>query len=138
MFSLEDISKFIAMFDDNCFEISQMHDTLDVIFSIVKFQGRDGVVFLLNHLSDVPEQGKEFGLWYGLLDLMRDDVVFSYLKEVITLVDPSVRELVRQIIDGEVPGVEGLLEYFEENKEHHKGNDLERIHELREIISHTA
>ena len=129
-FSLEDISKFIDMLDDNCYQPSFMDDTLKVIRSIIRFQGKDGVIFLLTHLSDVPEQGKEYGLRDSLRYLIVDDVTFSYLKEAITLVDSSVQDFVRQIIDGEVSGLQCLLKYAE-------GTELERIHELKKIISHT-
>lgn len=128
IFSLEDISKFIDMLDDNCYQPSFMDDTLKVIRSIIRYQGKDGVVFLLTHLSDVPEQGKEYGLCDSLRYLIVDDVTFSYLKEAIILVDSSVQEFVRQIIDGEVPGLQCLLKYA-------KGTELERIHELKKIIS---
>lgn len=130
MFSLTDISKFIEMLDDNCYEPTFMDDTLKVIRSIIRFQGKDGVIFLLTHLSDVPERGKEYGLCDSLRCLIVDDVTFSYLKEAITLVDSSVQEFVRQIIDGEVSGLQCLLKYA-------KGTELERINELKKIISHT-
>ena len=129
IFSLEDISKFIDMLDDNCYQPSFMDDTLKVIRSIIRFQGKDGVIFLLTHLSDVPEQGKEYGLCDSLRYLIVDDVTFSYLKEAVTLVDSSVQEFVRQIIDGEVSGLKCLLKYA-------GGTELARIHELKKIISH--
>ena len=129
IFSLEDISKFIDMLDDNCYQPSFMDDTLKVIRSIIRFQGKDRVMFLWRHLSDVPEQGKEYGLCDSLRYLIVDDVTFSYLKEAVTLVDSSVQEFVRQIIDGEVSGLKCLLKYA-------GGTELERIHELKKIISH--
>ncbi len=45
------------------------------------------------------------------------------------LADSSVQEFVRQIIDGEVAGLPGLLKYAE-------GAELERIQELKIVISH--
>ncbi len=128
MFSLTDISKFIEMLDDNCYQPSFMDDTLKVIRSIIRSQGKEGAVFLLNHLSDVPECGKEYGLCDSIRYLIVDDVAFPYLKEAVTAVDSSVLELVRQIIKGEMEGVPPLTRYAD-------GIVLERIHELEMIIS---
>ncbi|MCM1467321.1 MAG: hypothetical protein NC086_04170, partial [Alistipes sp.] len=105
MFSLEDISKFLEMLNDDCDEPSFMDDTLKVIRSIIRYQGRDGAVFLLNHLSDVPECGREYGLYRSLGYLIVDDTAFPYLKEAVSFVTPSVLEFLLKIINGEIAGV---------------------------------
>lgn len=129
MFSLADISKFIDMLDDDCYQPSFMDDTLKVIRSIIRHQGKDGAVYLLLHLSDVPERGKEYGLSDSLRYLIVDDVTFPFLKEALMLVEPSVQEFVRQIINGEIAGLPSLLKRAKEEY-------LERIQELEKIISH--
>ncbi len=129
MFALADISKFMEMLDDDCYQPSFMDDTLKVIRSIIRYRGKDGAVFLLTHLPNVPEHGRQYGLCDSLRYLIADDVTFLYLKEAIMLVDSSVQEFVRQIIDGEVAGLPGLLKYAE-------GTELERIQELKIVISH--
>lgn len=128
MFSLTDISKFIEMLDDDCYQPSFMDDTLKVIRSIIRFQGKDGAAFLLNHLSDVPECGKEYGLFGSIRCLIVDDITFPYLKEAITSVHSSVQKLVLQIINGKIKGVPCLTKYAD-------GIVLERIRELEMIIS---
>lgn len=130
MFSIADISKFIEMLDDNCYQPSFMDDTLKVIRSIIRFRGVDGAVFLLLHLNDVPERGKEYGLYRSLRYLIVDDVTYPFLKEAVMLVDSPARELVRQIINGEIAGLPRFTAYAE-------GTELERIHELETIISHS-
>jgi len=129
-FALADISKFLEMLDDDCYQPSFMDDTLKVIRSIIRYQGKDGAVFLLTHLCEVPERGREYGLCDSLRYLIVDDVTFPYLKEALLLVDASVQEFVCQIINGEVAGLPGLFKYA-------KGTELERIQELKRIISHT-
>lgn len=77
------------MLDDDCYQPSFMDDTLKVIRSIVRSYGEDGVIFLLNHLSDIPECGKEYGLCNCLRYLIEDDRVFPCLKKAVTTVDFS-------------------------------------------------
>lgn len=128
MFSLADISKFIDMLDDDCYQPSFMDDALKVIRSIIRYQGKDGAIYFLLHLSDVPEQGKEYGLCDSLRYLIVDDVAFPFLKEALMSVEPSVQELVRQIIYGEIAGLPSLLKRAQ-------GEVLDRIQELEKIIS---
>lgn len=128
MFSLTDISKFFKMLDDSCYQPSFMEDTLKVIRSIVRFQGKDGAVFLLLHLSDVPEQGKEYGLCDCLRYLIVDDVTFPYLKEAVMAVDSPVQELVCRILNGKITGVPRLSTCAQ-------GTELERILELEGLFS---
>ncbi len=130
MFSLTDISRFMEMLDDNCYQPSFMDDTLKVIRSIIRHYGKDGAAFLLTHLSDVPERGKEYGLCYSLRYLIVDDVTYPYLREAVMLVGPSVQKFVCQIINGEVVGLLSLLKYA-------NGVELERVQELKMILSHT-
>ncbi len=128
MFSVTDISKFLDMLDDNCEEPSFMDDTLKVIRSIIRYQGKAGAVFLLNHLFDVPEHGKEYGLFDSLRYLIVDDAAYPYLKEALIEVDSSVQSLVHQIINGKVKGLPCLLKYTE-------GKELERVQELDRVVS---
>ncbi|MBD5135479.1 MAG: hypothetical protein HDT39_05875 [Lachnospiraceae bacterium] len=130
MFSLDDISKFLEMLDDNCYQPSFMNDTLKVIRSIIRYHGREGAVFFLTHLSDIPEHGQEYGLCYSFRYLIVDDVAFPYLKEAVMFVNPSIQEFILKIINGEIAGLPALSKYA-------KGLELERIHELKMIISHT-
>ena len=53
MFSVSDISKFLEMLDDDCYQPSFMDDTLKVIRSIIRFYGKDGAEYLLTHLSEI-------------------------------------------------------------------------------------
>ena len=124
IFSLTDILKFIEMLDDTCYEPSFMDDTLKVIRSIIRFHGKEGTTFFLNHLSDIPERGKQYGLFLGLRYLIVDDTVFRNLRESIKTVDSSVQTLVLQIINGKVEGVPGLKQHSADEIE------LKRIKEL--------
>lgn len=99
VFSVTDISKFIEMLDDDCYQPSFMDDTLKVIRSIIRYHGKDGAVYLLNHLSDVPQRGKEYGLYDSLQYLIVDDTAYPYLKEAVMAVEPSVQQQVSQSID---------------------------------------
>lgn len=128
MFSVTDISKFIDMLDDDCYQPSFMDDTLKVIRSIIRFHGKDGAIYLLSHLSDVPERGQEYGLCDSLCYLIADDITFPYLKEAIPLTDASVRDLLTRILHGEIAGVTSPLKYA-------AGVERERICESETIIS---
>jgi len=130
MFSLGDISKFLEMLDDDCYQPSFMDDTLKVIRSIIRHQGRDGAIYFLTHLSDVPERGRQYGLCDGLCYLIVDDMAFPYLKEAVVSVDSSVREFVLKIMKGQIAGLPGILKYAD-------GPESERIRELEMIISRT-
>ncbi len=127
MFSVTDISKFLAMLDDNCYEPSFMDDTLKVIRSIIRHYKTDGAVFLLTHLSDVPERGKQYGLCDSLRYLIVNDDTFPFLKAAVTQIDGSARELLREMINGEISGVTRLSEYAQ-------GTELERIRELETLV----
>lgn len=127
MFSLKDISKFLEMLDDDCYQPSFMDDTIKVIRSIIRFFGKGGAVFFLTHLSDVPERGKQYGFCDSLGYLIADDVVFPCLGEAILEVDPATREQIRKIINGEIEGVPSLKKYAE-------GRELERIRELESLV----
>lgn len=127
MFSLGDITKFLEMLDDDCYQPSFMDDTVKVIRSIIRYHGREGAEFFLTHLSDVPERGKEYGFWYSLRALIVDDVAFPYLREAVLALDPATREKVRNIISGKTEGVPSLKKYAE-------GKVLERICELESLV----
>lgn len=126
MFSISDISKFMEMLDDDCYQPSFMDDTLKVIRSIVRFYEKDGAIYFLSHLSDIPEQGKEYGLCDGLWYLIVDDITFSYLKEAIAVVDSSIRNLLFQILHGEISGA-SLWEFAEDIEQ-------ERLCELEALL----
>lgn len=128
MFSITDISKFLEMLDDACEEPSFMGDTLKVIRSIIRFYGKEAAVYLLTHLSDVPQRGKEYGLYYSLSYLITDDAAFPYLKEAAMSVDPSTQNFLHRIIKGEMNGVPKLSACAE-------GSALDRIHELETITA---
>lgn len=122
VFSLTDISKFLEMLDDDCYQPSFMDDTLKVIRSIIRFQGKAGAVYFLKHLPDVPQHGKKYGLHYSIHYLVADDSAFQYLKEAVSEVEPSVQALVIQ-------SIKDLKSYTDET-------GLGRIRELEQIISH--
>lgn len=128
MFSLDDISKFISMLDDDCYQPSFMDDTLKVIRSIIRFYGKDGAAFFLAHLADVPEQGKQYGLCDSLRYLITNDITYPYLKEAVMSADSYVQHLLCQIFNGEIVGVYRPSKYA-------AGTELDRIHELEAIIS---
>lgn len=126
MFSVSDISTFLEMLDDECYQPSFMDDTLKVIRSIVRFYGKDGAGYLLAHLTDVPQRGKEYGLCDSLRYLLADDTAFLCLKEAVSLADTRTRELLLQIIRGEIPGLRGLLSCTQD-VEREKVCELEKI-----------
>lgn len=127
-FSIQDISKFLEMLDDTCYQPSFMDDTLKVIRAIVRFYGTDGAEYLLTHLCDVPDRGREYGLNDSLRYLIADDVAFPYLKEAAARSAAPVQEFLLRLIRGEVPGVPGLLAYA-------GGAARERIHALEALLS---
>lgn len=129
MFSLADISKFLEMLDDDCYQPSFMDDTLKVIRSIIRFRGKEGAAYLLAHLSDVPERGREYGLCDSLRYLLVDDAAFPYLREAVIEAGSSEQELLRRIIAGAVKGIPSLTKYAE-------GTELERVRELERLVSH--
>ena len=131
MFSVTDISKFIDMLDDDCYQPSFMDDTLKVIRNIIRFHGKDGAIYLLSHLQNVPEQGKEYGLCDSLRYLIVDNITFPYLKEAIALADDSIRNMLSRILHGEISGLTSPLKYAE-------GVERDRICELEVLISSTS
>ena len=78
-------------------------------------------MYLLNHLSDVPQRGKEYGLYDSLHYLIVDDTAYPYLKEAVMAVEPSVQQQVCQSIDQLKTWVDDI--------------GLERIKELKAVMS---
>ena len=127
IFSVTDISKFIDMLDDDCYQPSFMDDVLKVIRSIIRFHGKDGAIYLLSHLSDIPAQGKSYGFCSCLRYLVVDDITFPYLKEALILAADSIRNMISQILHGEISGVTSPLLYAQ-------GVERERFCELEMLI----
>lgn len=111
----------VPMFDENG------NDTLKVIRSIIRFYGKSGAVFFLAHLSNVPEQGKQYGLCDSLRYLITDDITYPYLKEAVMSADSYVQGFLFKILNGEIVGVYSPLKYA-------KGVEADRIKELKAMM----
>lgn len=133
VFSIPDILRFLQMLDDDCFELSFMDETLKVIRSIVRCYGKDGALYLLSHLADVPEQGKGYGLYYCLKYLVHDETTFPYLMEAAPFLDDSARDLLLRILHGQEPGVISPMRDSEETFRE-RFSELERAVQRKEPV----
>ncbi|MCM1063566.1 MAG: hypothetical protein NC420_03675 [Eubacterium sp.] len=97
MFALEDMVTLLHMMDDQCFEPDMMHQLVIIIRRIAVHNGTEGVCFLLEHLNEVPREGR----WHGqfrLVQWMMTDEYFALLKEAVAQCAPTGRELLLGIL----------------------------------------
>jgi len=78
LFHLNDILRLISILDDDCFEITWQYNLAVMIFKIVVFNGKDGVNFFLQHLSDVPKNGHLHGWHFPIQWLIADDFGYPF------------------------------------------------------------
>lgn len=97
MFATEDMVTLLHMFDDECFEITMMHELARIICRIAVHYGKEGICFLLEHLDEVPKEGR----WHGYVRvtqfLMAGEDYFL-LKEAVTQCTQPGRELLLAIL----------------------------------------
>ncbi len=115
-FSLEDISAFLEMLDDSCYQPSFMDTILTIIHNIVKQYQSDGVVYLLTHLHEVPARGYGYGLFFTLRQMMEDDETYQLMKNAVGLAASDDLRLIQKIFAGkdmpEVLGPDGKTSRF--------------------------
>lgn len=99
-FSLDDISAFLELLDDSCYQPSFMDTVTEIIHNIVRHYEVEGVVYLLSHLHEVPEKGYEFGLFVNICRLIKDDTTYQFMKEALASVPSDTVKLIERILDG--------------------------------------
>lgn len=120
MFIMENMAALMHMLDDECFELSMMHQLASIICRIAVHYGREGVCFLLEHFDEVPREG----IWHGhfrVMQFLMRDTYYSLLKEAVVQCAPIGREQLLAI----------LLDFFDDEY----ADDREKIEELKNLCT---
>lgn len=97
MFEMENMVTLLHMFDDECFEITMMHELARIICCIAVHYGKEGICFLLEHLAEVPKEG----MWHGHVRVMQFLMAgedYFLLKEAVTQCTQPGREQLLAIL----------------------------------------
>ena len=138
-FYLEHISEFLKMLDDSCYQPSFMDTIVKIIHNIVRCHQAEGVAYLLSHLQEVPSRGYEYGLFWNVRYLLKDDSVYSFVKEALARTGPKDRGFLLRILEGAnmpaVHGTDGGTRKFPLLSEY--GDEIERKRkaELEELLA---
>ncbi len=99
MFTVENMVALLHMFDDECFEITMMHELARIVCGIAVHYGKEGICFLLEHLDEVPKEG----MWHGHVRVMQFLMAgedYFLLKEAVTrCVQPGREQLLAILSD---------------------------------------
>ncbi len=141
-FKLDHILDFMKMLDDDCYQPSFMDTILKIIHNIVCYYQLEGVTYLLSHLHEVPSRGYEYGLFWSVRYLMKDDSVYPLVKEALAQLSPNDSEFVLQILEGtNMPAILGInseIRKFPLLSEYGDEIEMKRKAELEDIISHSS
>lgn len=77
-----------------------METILKIIHNIIRFYELEGAVYLLSHLREVPSRGYVYGLFWNIRYLIKDDSVYSFVKEALGQISSDDSEFVLQILKG--------------------------------------
>lgn len=94
----EDVLHIMKIFDDDCFEISWQFHMAQMLYKNGVHYGKDRIAFYLQHLQEVPINGRYHG-WHFPVQWFMGEESFHLLKEAVQGQTPETKELVLQILE---------------------------------------
>jgi len=79
MFCCEDLLHIMKIFDDDCFEISWQYHLSSMVYGNCRYYGKDRISFYLQHLQEVPVNGRFHG-WHFPIQWLMDERSFPMLR----------------------------------------------------------
>jgi|MucameStandDraft_1065616.scaffolds.fasta_scaffold29410_1 hypothetical protein len=141
-FTLNHILDFMKMLDDECYQPSFMETIVKIIHNIVCCYQLEGVTYLLSHLQEVPSCGYEYGLFWSVRYLIKDDLVYPLVKEAFVQINSKNSEFVLQILKGTnmlaILGINDETRKFPLLSEYGDEIELKRKAELENMVSHST
>lgn len=95
----EDILHIMKIFDDDCFELSWQVHLATMLYSNCVYYGKNRIAFYLQHLQEIPSNGRFHG-WHFPVQWLMDEKSFPLLKEAIQEQTIETKKIVLQILDG--------------------------------------
>ena len=93
----EDILHIMKIFYDDCFEVSWQFHLASMVFSNCQYYGKDRISFYLQHLQEVPSNGRFHG-WHFPVQWLMDEQTFPMLKEAIQEQTEEIQKLILEIL----------------------------------------
>ncbi len=138
-FTLNHILDFMKMLDDECYQPSFMETIIKIIHNIVCYYQLEGVTYLFSHLREVPSRGYEYGMFWNVRYLIKDDSVYPLVKEALTQINSNDSEFVLQILEGTnmsaILGIDGETRKFPLLSECGDEIEMKRKAELEDVVS---
>lgn len=94
----EDLLHIMRIFDDDCFELSWQGNLIRILYRNCAYYGKDRLAFYLQHLEEVPLNGRFHG-WRIALRWFMNEKDFPILQEAIQEQTIENKKLVLQILD---------------------------------------
>lgn len=99
MLNCEDLLHIMRIFDDDCFEITWQFHLAQILYRNCLHYGKSRISFYLQHLQEVPLNGRFHG-WHFPIQWLMDEKSFLLLKETVQEQTIETKKLVLQILDG--------------------------------------
>ena len=120
----EDILHILRIFNDGCFEITWQFHMATMVFKNCAYYGKSRICFYLEHLQEVPENGRFHG-WHFPIQWLMGEETFSVLKEAVLEQTEQTKEILLQILDE--------IDVYETEKEELKNQGLPEL-ELGDVV----
>ena len=95
---LDTIPLLMELFDDDCYELSWMHELEDLVTLIAGKHGGKGMKRLVDNFKIVPSKGQYHGQQYLLQMILNTEDDYEILKSIATDLEQSSKELLFQIL----------------------------------------
>ena len=99
MLNCEGLLHIMKIFDDDCFEISWQFHLAEMLYFNCVYYGKSRIVFYLQHLNEIPENGRFHG-WHFPIQWLMGEKSFLLFKEAVQEQTKETKKIVLQILDG--------------------------------------
>lgn len=99
MLNCEGLLHIMKIFDDDCFEISWQFHLAEMLYFNCVYYGKSRIVFYLQHLNEIPENGR-FHDWHFPIQWLMGEKSFLLFKEAVQEQTKETKKIVLQILDG--------------------------------------
>lgn len=124
-FELENLTQTMKMPDERCFELSWQEQLSEMIYAAVMYHGNAGMTHYLQHLQDVPKEGRFHGCHIPIQWFIRNDESYDMLKEVLLKQNEQTKQIFLEILESIKP--------FSSRKKEEKVRYRKRKEALQEI-----